>query len=107
MHEAKTANSDDLLSTNFIRTGHVTQCKISFLTKAYFITSDNRKRKMRLTASVTAEIFKIKNCSLEICSSILGQKRNAATGFKFRKFETELIEMLFLTFSKFINHLWR
>ena len=38
--------------------------KIYFLTKAYFITSDTPIRKIRLIAVGTAEIFKIKNCSI-------------------------------------------
>ena len=58
MHEAKRTNSDDLFSTYFVRTGHVA------LTKAYFITSGTHIRKIRLIADVTAEIFKIKNCSV-------------------------------------------
>ena len=37
---------------------------MSFLTKAYFIISGTHIRKIRLIADVTAEIFKIKNCSV-------------------------------------------
>ena len=33
-------------------------------TKAYFVTSDTHIRKLRFIADVTAEIFKIKNCSV-------------------------------------------
>ena len=34
---------------------------ISFLTKAYFLTSNTHVRKMRFIADITVEIFKIKN----------------------------------------------
>ena len=62
MHEAKTANSDDLVSTYFVRTGLVTRLKNSFLMKAYFITSDTYIRKIRMIADVTTKVIKIKNC---------------------------------------------
>ena len=64
MHEAKKANSDDLVLTYFVRTGHVTRIEISFRTNGYYITSDTHIRNIRLIAGVTAEIFKIKNCSV-------------------------------------------
>ena len=62
--KSKRANSDDLVSTYFVRTGHVARIWNYFLTNAYFITSDTRIRKTRLIADVTTEIFKIKNCSV-------------------------------------------
>ena len=64
MHEPKRANSDDLVSTYFVRTGHVTRIKNLFSKKAYFKTSDTYIRKIRLIADVSAEIFKIKKCSV-------------------------------------------
>ena len=48
MHEAKIANSDDLISINFAKTGHVIQILNTLLVNAYFITSDTHIRKMRL-----------------------------------------------------------
>ena len=64
MYEAKRANSDDLVLTysSELVTWH--EFKISFLTKAYFITSDTHILKIRLIADVIVEIFKIKYCSV-------------------------------------------
>ena len=42
MHEVNIANSDDLIATNFAKTGHVTQILNDFAVKAYYITSEMR-----------------------------------------------------------------
>ena len=42
----------------------VNEFKISFLTKAFFVTSDTHLRNLRFIADVTAEIFEIKNGSV-------------------------------------------
>ena len=64
MHEAKRANSDDLVSTYFVRTDHVTRIENLFSKESFLKTSDTHVRKIRLTAYVSAEILKIKNCSV-------------------------------------------
>ena len=60
MHEAKHEVSPDVqVSTYFVRTGHVTRIK-----NFYCKTPDTHTRIIRSIADVTAEIFKIKNCSV-------------------------------------------
>ena len=66
MHEVKRANSDDLVSTYFVRTGHVTRIKNFFSNESLLhnLRHSQTKEKKGLIADVTAEIFKIKNCSI-------------------------------------------
>ena len=64
MHEAKRAISDDLVSTYFVRTGHVTRNFNCFSNESLLHNLRHSHTKIPLIADVTAEIFKIKNCSV-------------------------------------------
>ena len=60
--EAKKANSDDIVSTYFVRTGHVARIKNLFFNE--ILLNKLRHSKLRLIVDVIAEILKLKTCSV-------------------------------------------
>ena len=65
MHEAKRANSDDLIFTYFVTTAHVTRNQ-NFLASNYLLHNLRHSHtKDALNSDVSAEQFKFKNSSVE------------------------------------------
>ena len=73
MHEVKRANSDDLVSIYFVRTGHVARIEKLFFNESLLHNlrhSHTKRRTLDTKLMSLLKYLKLKTVALEICSNI-------------------------------------